>query len=243
MPAGPFLMGSSDAEPMADADEKPQHGLILPAFRIGRYAVTNGLYRRFVEATGRGWRSFEADRPERATCPAVYVSWHDARAYCEWLTGVWSAEGRIGPDEEVRLPTEAEWEKAARGDDGRIWPWGDVWNKTKCNNQELGVGDTTPVGMFPQGKGPYGCLDMAGNVWEWTRSLLCKEGGEGTFAYPYDPRDGRENLEAGDDFRRVVRGGSFYRARRDARCAFRFRLVPHGVWPDIGFRVAVSPSS
>jgi len=253
VPAGPFLMGSRDDDERARADEKPQHRVTLPAFRIGRYPVTNAQYLRFVQATGRKWRSDVGRQPERATCPAAYVSWHDARAYCEWLTDVWRAAGKIAADEVVRLPTEAEWEKAARGGlpspsqgEGagvRVYPWGDEWDGTRCNTEELGLGDTTPVGIFPEGASPCGCLDMAGNVWQWTISLWGEDFSEPRFKYPYDPADGRENLEAGDDMLRVVRGGAFYFDRSAARCAFRYGIDPHFVWYALGFRVVVFPIS
>jgi len=254
VPAGPFLMGSRDDDERASDDEKPQHEVTLPAFKIGRYPVTNAQYLRFVEATGRDWRSDEGRHPERATCPAAYVSWYDARAYCGWLTGVWRAEGKIAEDEVVRLPTEAEWEKAARGGlpspsqgEGagvRVYPWGNEWDETRCNTRELGLGGTTPVGIFPEGASPYGCLDMAGNVWEWTISLWGEDLSEPRFKYPYDPADGRENQEAGDEVFRVVRGGAFYFDRRAARCACRSGFNPHGDWSDnSGFRVVVFPIS
>jgi len=276
VPAGPFLMGSRDDDERARDDEKPQHEVTLPAFKIGRYPVTNAQYLRFVEATGRKWRSDEGRQPEQATCPARYLSWHDARAYCEWLTDVWRAVGRIAGDEVVRLPSEAEWEKAARGGlpspsqgegagrrsvgvrvlpspsqgEGvgvRAYPWGDEWDETRCNNSELGLGGTTPVGIFPEGASPYGCLDMAGNVWEWTVSLWGRWTGresEFQFGYPYDPADGRENLEAGDVMLRVVRGGAFGSNRGSARCACRGWGLPHYDWNlSRGFRVVVFPIS
>jgi iron(II)-dependent oxidoreductase len=164
IPAGPFLIGGDEVE-----DASPQHEVTLPAFKIGQYPVTNAQYRRFVEATGRKWRSDAGRRPEKANCPAVEVTWHEARAYCEWLTGLWRSKGKVTADEIVRLPTEAEWEKAARGAGGRVYPWGDEWDETKCNTRETGLRDTSPVGIFPDGASPYGCLDMAGNVWEWGR--------------------------------------------------------------------------
>lgn len=142
------------------------------------------------------------------------------------------------------LHREAEWEKAARGTHGRIYPWGDAWDADRCNTRELGLGETTPVGIFLQGTSAYGCLDMAGNVWEWTCSLWGSGWSEPDYKYPYVADDGRENVEASDKMIRVLRGGSFIIDRDDARCAFRFRLFPYFDFYDyFGFRVVVSPIS
>ena len=139
------------------------------------------------------------------------ISWHDTLAYCQWLSAV--------TGKPISLPSEAQWEKAARGDkDRREYPWGEQFDAARCNCAELGIGDTTPVGIFPDGASPYGCLDMAGNVWEWTRSAWAD--------YPYDPRDGRERLDAGDDVARVLRGGSFDDGARVVRCGLRLRYSP-----------------
>jgi formylglycine-generating enzyme required for sulfatase activity len=183
VPAGPFLMGSSDADEMAGSDKKPQHEVTLPAFKVGKYPVTNARFATFVAAGGYGERRYWTDdgwewRERREWMeaedygtpfnlpnhPVVGVSWYEALAYCAWLTEVWRAEGVITDDEMVRLPTEAEWEKAARGglppagggEQGGawLWPWGDEWDETRCNTAELGLGDTCAVGMLA-------CFQMA----------------------------------------------------------------------------------
>jgi len=163
----------------------------------------------------------------------VNVSWHDARAYCQWLS---EATGKS-----YRLPNEAEWEKAARGTDGRIYPWGDEWDPQRCNTVECsGQQDTSPVTAYPQGASPYGLLDVIGNVWEGTRSLWGKRLRQPEFKYPYDSTDGRENLDAASDVRRVLRGVSFFNDRRVARCAARYRYSPYNRYVSVGFRVALS---
>lgn len=243
VPAGSFWMGSAEVDEMAADDEKPLHEITLPAFRIGKYPVTNRQYLRFVEATGQKWDWEQGRQADRANYPAVGVTWHDARAYCDWLTGMWRVEGRIKQGEEVRLPSECEWEKAARGSDGRLWPWGSEWDEANCNNGELNLSDASPVGMFPTGASPYGCLDMAGNTWEWTMSLWGEDWQKPQFGYPYDPADGREDRAAGDKVSRVLRGGSFSDDRHFARCASRFRYSPLRRYDLDGFRVVVSPIS
>jgi formylglycine-generating enzyme required for sulfatase activity len=211
IPTGPFLMGDD-----SDPDARPQREVTLPSFKIGKYPVTNAQYLCFLETTGRRWRSDNGRRPERANCPATSVSYHSAKDYCAWLTDVWRTEDRITTAEAVRLPTEAEWEKAARGTDGRSWPWGDEWIEGNCNTAELGLGTACAVGIFPDGASPYGCLDMAGQVWEWTTGSW----GMGTL--------------------RAVRGGSFHHQRGHALCASRNRDHPdYGVRYN-GFRVVVS---
>jgi formylglycine-generating enzyme required for sulfatase activity len=228
---GPFLMGSDRArDPYALDDELPQHQVWLPGYWIGRYPVTVAQFRTFVEASGYELEHKDSLRGEDDH-PVVSVTWYDVLAYGRWLS-----EKSGLP---VRLPSEAEWEKAARGTDGRIYPWGDeVPDENRCNYGGK-VGGTTPVGDYsPAGDSPYGCADMAGNVWEWTRSLW---GEKPDFQYPYDPEDGREDTQSTG--LRVVRGGSWYFIRLSARCAARSRYDPRYRWYLSGFRILVAPIS
>jgi formylglycine-generating enzyme len=226
--AGEFLMGS---DPKVDKDafgnEQPQHRLHLPEFYIGKYPVTNEQYAGFVKATRqaapRRWKNAKIPGGKEKH-PVVNVSWQDVVVFCRWLS---QASGKT-----IRLPTEAEWEKAARGDDGRIYPWGDKPPTKELCNFGGSIGDTTPVGQYPASASPYRALDMAGNVWEWTGSLYR--------AYPYQSEDGRNSPDG--EGQRVLRGGSWDLGQRNARCAIRYRDVPAGFNVNVGFRVVVSLS-
>ncbi|MBU2551512.1 MAG: SUMF1/EgtB/PvdO family nonheme iron enzyme [Proteobacteria bacterium] len=242
IPAGPFLMG----------DEK--QAVTLPTFYISRYPITVVQFRAFMEHSG-----YKPKYPEYIkgldNHPVVAVTWHDTRAYCDWLTDrLCSWKGTPEPLAEllkngsgdgkpwrIMLPSEAEWEKAARGTDGRVYPWGDEVDPDRANYDDTGIGTTSPGGCFPRGSSPYGCLDMAGNVWEWTRSLWGKNFDKPDFKYPYEAHDGRENLDAGDDILRVLRGGAFDGNVRLLRFAFRFRNVPGDRDRYTGFRVSLPP--
>lgn len=215
VPAGEFRMGSDGDS----ADERPQHIVALAEHWIDRFPVTNAQYARFVEETGYraagDWRSTSTPGKERH--PVVNVTWEDARAYAKWC-------GK-------RLPTEAEWEKAARGTDARRYPWGEPWDGNKCNVSGRG---TTPVGHYPAGASPYGCHDMAGNVWEWVADWY--DAGY----YARSPRDNPRGPESGSD--RVVRGGSWRNDPDLARAAYRNRGTPDDRYDLRGFRlVCASP--
>jgi len=216
--AGEFWMG----------EEKVEHRVFVPEFQIARVPITNAQYQLFMQETGaQPPEHWEEGLPPKgdASHPVVDVSWHDARAYCEWL-------GKV-TGKAIRLPTEAEWEKAARGDkDKRVYPWGDNFDTAKCNSSELELRNTSPVGMFPAGASPYGVLDMAGNVWEWCSGLYER--------YPYKSDDGRENLNAPGEAHRVARGSSFIHNSKSVGCAYRLNAYPHELARDLGFRVAVS---
>lgn len=188
VPAGKFLMGSDERL----SDEGPRHTVNLKAFWIDKYEVTHLQYKRFIDATGRRSpdhfvnRTFPAGKSDH---PIVFVSWHDAKAYCEWA-------GK-------RLPSDEEWEKAARGTDGRMFPWGNAFDIDRVNSPVRWTrlkrdGDTTPVGAFPDGVSPYGAYDMSGNVWEWTASWYR--------AYPGNTR-ASENY--GEQYR-TLKGGSWW---------------------------------
>jgi formylglycine-generating enzyme required for sulfatase activity len=154
-------------------------------------------------------------------------------AYCNWLSQM--------TGKPVTLPSEAEWEKAARGDrDKRIYPWGDNFDQRLCNTRELGLSDTTPVGVFLEEASPYGLLDLSGNVWEWTRSLWGKDGSQPEFTYPYSERlQERENLQTGRGLLRVLRGGSWVIESWEARCASRTWDFSDDGGRSIGFRVSL----
>ena len=254
VPAGRFKMGSNDGS----SREKPAHDVHVDAFYISKSEITNRQFKKFVDVNpewhkGRidgklhnGWylKHWEGDSypSDKADHPVVYVSWFAAKAYCEWAGG--------------RLPTEAEWEKAARGADGRTYPWGSLWDRSKCNSasywakKDLLDSDawkkwweaegknvrwaTMKVGSFPTGASPYGVQDMAGNVWEW-----CSSKRE---SYPYRADDGREDL-SDTASSRVLRGGSFSLGllASDCRAALRFSYTPTGCYGGgFGFRLCVS---
>jgi formylglycine-generating enzyme required for sulfatase activity len=235
IPAGEFLMGSDPQEDQyAKKHEQPQHTMYLPDYYLAKTPVANAQYAAFVEATDHErpghWKGGKPARGKEDH-PVVQVSWHDAVAYCNWLTEV---TGKA-----YRLPSEAEWEKGARGTDGRIYPWGNQWDSERCNSGQGGPGGTTPVGAYPEGASPYGLLDMAGNVWEWTRSLQGQDGLKLDFKYPYNPEDGREDL--GAKGLRVLRGGAVSYVQWDVRCASRHWNPPNFWLRYFGFRAMVAP--
>jgi formylglycine-generating enzyme required for sulfatase activity len=207
-------------------------------------AITDEDLRKRYEDWLRGRPMERRDRPfwwdeppwNGSNRPLVGVSWHEALAYCRWLEANLQVEQ---PGAHLSLPTEPQWEKAARGAEARRWPWGDDWREDQANTSELGLETTSPVGLFPSGRSLCGAIDMAGNVWEWT---CCKWGASDSaqpdFKYPYDAKDGRESLE-GVDFR-VVRGGSCGDVRGLGRCAYRYRLRPDFFNNNLGFRVVLS---
>ena len=232
IPAGEFWMGAD----LWNYQEKPRHLVSLAEFWMGRTAVTVKQYALFARATGYPIRPVQiSGLPVQADFPVVNVSWYDGRAFCRWVDSLLHEEGDLFPGWQVRLPGEAEWEKAARGTDGREFPWGDRppdANLCNYNRSDFKIASLTPVGFYsPQGDSPYGCADMAGNVWEWTHSL--------NKPYPYDARDGRESEE--DPGERVVRGGAAYNFASMMRCSYRVANDPAHDYTTRGFRMCVSP--
>jgi formylglycine-generating enzyme required for sulfatase activity len=231
IPAGDMVMGDQESDKRGIAHSSPQHRLYLDSYYIGAHPVTMEQFSAFVQATG--YSRYLADKAARGSHPAQHIDWYGAQTFCAWLT---EASGQA-----VRLPTEAEWEKAARGADGRRYPWGDAPpDASRCNYGNPRA-RTTVVGRYsPAGDSPYGCADMAGNVWEWTASLWGRDWRAAEYGYPYSATDGRESLEAGVAWRRVVRGGSFADDEAIIRCAYRLGFSPYTHNIAIGFRVAVS---
>lgn len=269
IPAGEFLMGSTpqqviklikrfpEVEKRLLEREIPQHKVYLKAYLIGKYLVTNKEFAQFIRETGylttaerlengfvfnpnfnevkgANWKhpfGPNSNIKDKDTHPAVQVSWDDAQEYCKWLS--------VKTNNDCRLPTEAEWEKAARGTDGRIFPWGNNWNPAICN-VEYRIKDTTPIGFFsPASDSPYGCADMGGNVFQWTSTTIgVKEPWPAKFTYPYNGLDGREDLNL--DSRRISRGGSYSRGEIYCRTAFRFADLPTDRYSAQGFRLATS---
>jgi serine/threonine-protein kinase len=228
VPAGTFEMGSMDG----DGDERPVHPVYLDAYYIDTYEVTNSLYRRCVE-TGecqppKDRRSYSREdyfaNPAFDDFPVVYVYWEMAKTFCEWRG--------------TRLPTEAEWEKAARGTDRRTYPWGEGIDCRRANyyKQEgtvfsACVGDAAAVGSFEEGSSPYGIHDMTGNVWEWTADWYAES------YYAVSPESNPAGPEAGRE--KVVRGGSWFFSDYSSRAANRYWFNPAVAYDNIGFRCAM----
>jgi formylglycine-generating enzyme required for sulfatase activity len=224
IPSGEFPMGADDTDPEAGAVEKPQHWLYLSPYWIDRTEVTNARYQQCVKAgdcqppekVGSKTRPAYYNNSQYQDYPVIFVSWEDASAYCHWA--------------DRRLPSEAEWEKAARGIDSQLYPWGDTpadYRKANFNNL---AGDTTRVGLYPAGASPYGVVDMAGNVAEWVADWY----GEGYYAAsPYKNPPGPKSGEF-----RMLRGGSWFNTAHALRTTFRLWNYPSLRSETIGFRCA-----
>ncbi len=226
---GKFLMGSTDATSDAGIDEKPQILMDIPYdYWISRFPITNTQFLRYIDSE-KLLEQYTIDREKRLDCPVVDVSWDDIQKYCDWLNNLIADEI---PGFIVGLPNEAEWEKAARGDFGNIWPWGNEFDPKKCNTKESSKVWPVAVGSYsPQGDSPYGVADMAGNVWEWVSSAFRP--------YPYHSGDGREDPKTLE--KRALRGGSFKRSNLFSRCAYRSKSAPDKKFGDVGFRLILIP--
>lgn len=219
IPAGHFEMGSVNGDARADEDEKPLHTVYLNGYWIDRTEITNSMYVKCITAgicTTPAQSKFYL-QAEYAEHPVIGVSWDQANAYCGWASR--------------RLPTEAEWEKAARGTDGRIYPWGNSSPNENLVNFDHLINETTEVGSFPNGASPYGVLDMAGNAWEWTRD------GYSLDYYLFSPEE--NPLSESPVNRRVLRGGNWDSNAEGIRSANRFWAFPGRNDID-GFRCAKS---
>ncbi len=224
VPPGEFIMGANPDQLAQIADKvggmvkyienaTPRRKVNLPGYYIDKYEVTNDDYKKFVEATKHTlpehWEGGNIPAG-KGKHPVVFVTMEDAKAYAKWV-------GK-------RLPTEAEWEKAARGTDGRIFPWGNKYKRKRANTDEARKGSTTAVGTFEKGKSPYGVYDMAGNVWEWTSDNYL----------PY-PGSKHEDEFFGKE-RYVIRGGSFMDFKNDALSIVRSKFTPQTNDENVGFR-------
>jgi iron(II)-dependent oxidoreductase len=232
VPAGEFLMGSDPVKDLeARDDEVPQHRVYLPEFYISQTPVTNAQYAVFVRAANyappKRWKNNIVPAGKDAH-PVVAVSWEDANAFAQWLARL--------TRHTCRLPTEAEWEKAARGSDGRLYPWGNVWEARKLNSYETGPDHTTAVGQYsPHGDSPYGAMDMSGNVQEWCLDWYDSAEYRRRARITHQPRGPRAGIT------RVIRGGSFEYYGEAARCACRNDAHPGRHVYSIGFRLVVIP--
>ena len=220
VPAGAFTMGSDTKN-----EEKPVKLITMDAYWIDEIEVTNSMYQLCIQAKScpehlRNASFSHANyysSPEFALYPVLQITWHQAVTYCKWAGG--------------RLPTEAEWEKAARGSDERMYPWGHSIDKSFANYSRS-VGDTSAAGSYIKGASPYGVLDMSGNVIEWVNSLF--------MPYPYNPNDGREDPTAYGA--RVLRGGTWSDNATNVRTSYRAKFLPTNQGDHLGFRCATDPT-
>lgn len=234
IPRGEFEMGASEDDKEASQGEKPKHAVILKPYYVYKHEVTNDQFRKFTEATGYNaqgnWEKWVT--AGTGNYPVVMVSWNDAAAYAKWAG--------------MKLPTEAQWEKAARGTDGRKYPWGNKWNPNYCNNKNTSpkilkgkvraLYENTgimPVDSFPEGKSPYGVFNMAGNVQEWCRDWYDENFYKNFIPVnPMGPSDGED---------KVLRGGSFYQNTSSCRVTGREDNTPEANDTDYGFRCVWEP--
>lgn len=226
IPKGKFIKGSNDPKTGPRDNWLPRDSMYFESFKISKYPVTNSDFKKFIEQTGyesdekkyflKHWKN--NDIPQgMENHPVVYVNIFDAIAYCKWAG--------------MRLPLSEEWEKAARGENGNVWPWGNIWDQNKCNNKDYNGSlknkmiildeyynkGTLPVDVFPEGSSPYGIMDMAGNVWEWTMNEIWAFG----------------------NIHYIIRGGSFTESMNDCRCFVSNFVHESTCQSRIGFRCAM----
>jgi formylglycine-generating enzyme required for sulfatase activity len=250
IPEGPFMMGTREEKIPQLLErfggkqewyewETPQHQVDLPTYYVARYPVTVAQFRSFVEDSG-----YEPTDPDSvrgvSNHPVVRVTWHEALKYCEWLTvslQAWQetpeplATSLREQGWTITLPSEAEWEKAARGSDERIFPWGEEADSERANFSDTGIWSKSAMGCFPGGASPYGVEDLSGNVWEWCRAR---------WESSYQDHQGNDGSER--EAPRVLRGGAFYSDGWLVRCASRCPWDPNDRSGDVGFRVVACPA-
>jgi formylglycine-generating enzyme required for sulfatase activity len=239
---GGFTMGS---DPSFDVDslpeERPVHIIQVSDFQISQYPITRALYRVYCTSVDSRYTPSWLPELGRDNWPATEVSWFDARHFCAWLSEVLVGSRKLRSGYEFRLPTEAEWEKTARGSDRRRFPWGNELAQGTFNGRSSGLDEI--VSVYDAGSehdSPYGVSGMIGNVWEWTSSAWGKSGSIPDFAYPFDPDDGREDPELSTTVRRVVRGGAYYYFDNCLRASTRNLMFPDTRHTAGGFRIVKS---
>lgn len=225
VPAGTFLMGGDlKVDKSAQPDEMPQRQVELNEFWISKFPITVAQFTLFTSATNR---PPPFDFPQKSPHPVVNVSWFDALVFCRWASDM--------TGKEVRLPTEAEWEKAARGSDGRLFPWGNTFDAKFLNSAEGKISGTTPADNFSSGISPYGVWDMAGNVWEWVNDWYKPDYyAERVDVNPQGPETG---------YYKALRGGAWFSDQQHVRAADRTHFNPENRYDYVGFRVVLIPGT
>lgn len=235
--AGYFTMGAPLG--VGEADNSPKHRIYLADYAIQKTVLAQGFYNQI---TGNPLQS------NTANMPATPLSFYDARDLCAFLTQEALSKNMILPDQHITLPSEAQWEKAARGPNGLVYPWGNSFEPDYCHHrkddQDTNPSQIHPIGSLPdKANSPYGCIDMVGNTWEWTRSLWGLSFNKTAFPYPYQPNFERENLNAPSTMRRVIRGGAYY---YDSYCLQNFirnnrRPTDHPIGSSVRFVLEPKP--
>ena len=225
VPAGRFLMGSNPQDdPHLQSDETPQRNIELGEFWISKFPITVAQYTLFTGATNQ---PAPFDFPQKSEHPITNVSWYDAVVFCRWASDL--------TERVVRLPTEAEWEKAARSNDGRIYPWGDEFDATRLNSAETKNSSTTPVAQYPLGASACGAMDMAGNVWEWVSDWYKPD------FYQTAPEVNPQGPETG--YYKALRGGAWFSDSVHVRAADRTHFNPDNHYDYVGFRIVLESGS